>query len=1134
MVSSRAISGEIVRVYIEGILCACSSVTVSYDIDGIPEIQISMPATPDIAQCLQPRLRVDVLLMDPSRVDFPLLTSFTEGEILDYSFYKSASGQRSFSARAAHFTHAWLHVPLHVLSVDEQITKTLKNEDTFQTFGPGTIKGSVFELFSPKNVQKTLKELGKEYIRPSDSKTVNDASTPTSEYKDNFNIYDYVIAAARFYEAVAGEAITKDSYDFKELNIYKPSERFFYPTEGSKIQWDSFFQNLVALYYSGILGGEGGELTYLAAIRQILSILLHELVIIPNARSQNRNIITKPILAFSPIPRCNFILPIFSPTFEWSFSHESKPTRLIQYTIPPMMTELQPELVKYYRNIAPEELKRKFDLFDEKTTIFSQDAVSALAELKNKDTKFTMVTEEEKRRGIIVSTNDIPGYMSTAISLLYKGGTNLEKTSTGNPVKTKTTVAQKIGEKPNTVSAVETAAEGALRIAIYDEMLRARENTNGADIGGDDVAFLNRNDTYVPKRFIIVSYDKEYYSRSAGLLAPHYNIRTSGSSTPIADRLTPRYFGVFKECKNDLPKILHFDVEMSAYYNSPFNNTNPARANAIQGAFFRFLCAADEVSEAAENANAFRTRIPEYYKTKVSVETSLAAMTGYPDRAVIINIPPDIITLENGARQIVFSDERVQEKVAELIILISLLSEPQISLDAEEDIKNAVYSYAELGINPQNSSNYTLIGTPIIDNIRKIIQRKKSEIEREANEKMKKRNTSKGITEALKLLAKKYNQQEDDVLSDYYGKVSNIIPQATDATSEDSAETTALDEQTLKSIRDRYTQPLCNFFFYYNRFSNSGRNMPLSFNPYIVPGFSALIKDNANEEYPIHILGYVTKVTHEFSATSISTSINLSLMRRIDDFADSSSDIPQLAKTASGYALDLFLSDEKDEEKKLKSLQTISQSLQNMPFYGGEWMGSELDKTIKDFLGPMGESASGATPTVLLSELYNDSSDPSDIITAFKRVRRPFPVVQVQARYRNDQGDSKYLSQTQVKEQLLKIAKEGNGSLYDIAKDAAKPKEYNQKGQEIQKKAEILSQYLISIETEFTIAPSNVIAVYDINSIGLIDLDVLKFPEELVVQKAPAFTKTAVRSFIRKHTELCRQRTGIIGGDKIS
>ena len=36
MVSSRAISGEIVRVYIEGILCACSSVTVSYDIDGIP------------------------------------------------------------------------------------------------------------------------------------------------------------------------------------------------------------------------------------------------------------------------------------------------------------------------------------------------------------------------------------------------------------------------------------------------------------------------------------------------------------------------------------------------------------------------------------------------------------------------------------------------------------------------------------------------------------------------------------------------------------------------------------------------------------------------------------------------------------------------------------------------------------------------------------------------------------------------------------------------------------------------------------------------------------------------------------------------------------------------------------------
>jgi hypothetical protein len=71
--------------------------------------------------------------------------------------------------------------------------------------------------------------------------------------------------------------------------------------------------------------------------------------------------------------------------------------------------------------------------------------------------------------------------------------------------------------------------------------------------------------------------------------------------------------------------------------------------------------------------------------------------------------------------------------------------------------------------------------------------------------------------------------------------------------------------------------------YYRSRFETRSATVTLAFNPYIIPGFSAIILDNSISNF--HTVGYVNSVTHSFSAEgSIQTNVVLSYVRTLPEY----------------------------------------------------------------------------------------------------------------------------------------------------------------------------------------------------------------------------------------------------------
>lgn len=71
--------------------------------------------------------------------------------------------------------------------------------------------------------------------------------------------------------------------------------------------------------------------------------------------------------------------------------------------------------------------------------------------------------------------------------------------------------------------------------------------------------------------------------------------------------------------------------------------------------------------------------------------------------------------------------------------------------------------------------------------------------------------------------------------------------------------------------------------YYRSRFETRSATLTLSFNPYIIPGFSAIVLDNSISNF--HVVGYVNSVSHSFSAEgSILTNVVLSYVRTLPEY----------------------------------------------------------------------------------------------------------------------------------------------------------------------------------------------------------------------------------------------------------
>lgn len=130
-----------------------------------------------------------------------------------------------------------------------------------------------------------------------------------------------------------------------------------------------------------------------------------------------------------------------------------------------------------------------------------------------------------------------------------------------------------------------------------------------------------------------------------------------------------------------------------------------------------------------------------------------------------------------------------------------------------------------------------------------------------------------------------------------------------------------------KNIYDQYCQPVAEYYFYLNRYSQSSLELNIAFNPYLTPGYSAILIDNSEMQY--HLRGYVVSVSHTFSPYGISTNVVLQYIRKEDI-----NTIVELQETAS-------------ESKLLGGAypRTIQEMLNGrIPFFEGEYSSSEVDE----------------------------------------------------------------------------------------------------------------------------------------------------------------------------------------------
>jgi hypothetical protein len=87
-----------------------------------------------------------------------------------------------------------------------------------------------------------------------------------------------------------------------------------------------------------------------------------------------------------------------------------------------------------------------------------------------------------------------------------------------------------------------------------------------------------------------------------------------------------------------------------------------------------------------------------------------------------------------------------------------------------------------------------------------------------------------------------------------------------------------LKQQKLSWLQQIYAR----YEFYRRRASYRNGAVQMMFNPYIVPGFPIVIFDELTTGN--HVIGYATSVTHQLSATGMSTSVSYTLGQTLDEY----------------------------------------------------------------------------------------------------------------------------------------------------------------------------------------------------------------------------------------------------------
>lgn len=142
----------------------------------------------------------------------------------------------------------------------------------------------------------------------------------------------------------------------------------------------------------------------------------------------------------------------------------------------------------------------------------------------------------------------------------------------------------------------------------------------------------------------------------------------------------------------------------------------------------------------------------------------------------------------------------------------------------------------------------------------------------------------------------------------------------------------------IQDVYNFYAQPLCDYYFYENRYKSNQLSLNIAFHPYLHLGYPALIMDTS--EMRKHLTGTVSRIRYSESASgSLLTSVGITYVRRSDEL---------------GVQRDLLLTAGQvlKEDGTYGDPVSVADTLKdNIPFLGGDYAEAKIDATYDKVLG---------------------------------------------------------------------------------------------------------------------------------------------------------------------------------------
>lgn len=602
----RAIDGKIFSLYVEGIRVPYSSLAITHGVNMTPSLSATVPATPNIVldsglevgwRDLPSRSKVHVIMKDNGWTPARFVVMF-EGELTSHGFERSVSS-RNYQFRAQHLMANLDNMPLAVLDPVSYFLSTLDgSEQESASISASSPVGDLFSQFLPDTIA------AKYNVKIEDMDIYNFAKYALRQFIDYMKASN--VREAWPVKAMEAYELAERIYD-PNLNITSPIGNEVWVNPPTKTvfrgQWSKFYTQIINAQLLNMLPKLGTKMTYMQMMRILTQLFLHEYLVMPNPRSFRTTLLVKPINVFNDVPTCNVIYPIYNPTYSFMEGWQMKSTRMIQVADDPYLGK-EDLLRKYTRNIAPASLSALYDKFE------------ALTDPKEK-AAMSLVTEEEKVKGIVDSYNEIPGFLTSVLDLVTHSEEDVKQALSHNTEGTG--VSLEGASYPSTISdlgdVADPAAEKAVRMKLIVHRgllaLEGLPNSSVNQIKGSGKAIKGAY-KFKPNRITLV------YADGVDLNKVHYVVKDGKVS-----QVKGRYFHVFEEAVGALPFALK-----TSYTSQELSALKAQKPENSEFSKFLFLTA-DSSSSVAKLAKS---------DTKPSLDVIIKSISGGSHQNIIVAV----------------------------------------------------------------------------------------------------------------------------------------------------------------------------------------------------------------------------------------------------------------------------------------------------------------------------------------------------------------------------------------------------------------------------------------------------------------------------------------------------------------